>query len=939
MSSSARKRYLSFELRRRISPAYAVVHLALLSVVAMPPVHAQEDPWALDGTGTVRVSTPTLTIREGESATYTVTLTAPPTGSAVDDPWFIWIEVDGQTRTDGLYSPDGDYDKVDSNRIRWSPGGYWTFYGNQVGDGDWQEEKGITIYAEQDDDDRDATIKFTHHVWDHDNNCPEHLSRVGEVVVTILDDERHPPVAPEIIDGGNNVNVVLPTLSIDDVEVNEDDGNAVFRVTLEGSSEEDVTVGYATSDGSAKAGRDYMSTNGTLTFTEGIMQETISVRVEDDSVVELAESFVVTLSAPTNARISKGLGTGTIIDDEPDVPTVKFSAASYRVTEGSEVPVTVVLSQAPGADLTIPLTHEPAGDTLTTDYSGIPPSVTFGELETSQTFMVHATEDDEDDDGEQVILGFGALPSGWALADPEVATITINEHRPADEKDNWTRRAVSGWLRQFGDTAALHVLEALDERIRCAPIRGSVPGRAESSRSRRGCEPRDREPMSLVVAGHRLPIVPAPAEASGLSNPADGPADAWASDGWPLDIRGTGASRSLTAREVLAASAFHFSPRARTDTAQDDGQRFSFWGRGSLSAFDDDEYGGTWDGDVASATFGVDYADRWFLAGFAISHSEGDGSFSLDGLGGTVDSTLTSLYPYVYVRMDERVSVWTAVGFGSGSVKLRMNDLESRTDISTRMGAVGVRRELLYPAENWGVSAALKADALLSGITSDASRGLAGTRATTNRQRLAVEVAQEFTLVSGAWVAPFTEIGARHDGGTGAGEVGLEISSGFRYEYPLVGWTAEFRARGLFEDAITEFDELGVSGSLRYDPIANSALGPNFALSIAGGLEGWLDPEALWGYQTTDDRGTDDGGTPDTRIDAEFGYAFPVLGRSGTRTPWVGASLSERWRDLRLGYRLGFGSAMRLVVEGALRQSTAGDESSDYSIMLRLSVG
>ena len=450
--------------------------------------------------------------------------------------------------------------------------------------------------------------------------------------------------------------------------------------------------------------------------------------------------------------------------------------------------------------------------------------------------------------------------------------------------------------------------------------------------------------MSLVVAGHRLPAAWAPTDASGLSHPADGSGDAWTPGDWHLDTWGTDASRSLTAREALAGSAFHLSSGTQDDNARAAEQRLSLWARGALSRFDGDDDVSLQDGDVTSATFGLDYADRRVLAGIAFSHSEGDGSFTHEGLRARAESSLTGIFPYVYVGMDKGTSVWGAAGISSGTLKLRMKDMksmrekESRAGIATRMGAVGARKEFLYAADNWGVSAALKADALLTRIASDESLELAAARATASRQRLAVEVAQEFTLKSGDWVAPFFEIGARRDGGHGETDLGLEIGSGFRYEHPLFGWTAELDTRGLLRDAVNEFDELGVSGSLRYDPIVDSALGPSFALSMSGGVEGWFDPDAPWGHHTADDWGSDDERSSDTRIDAEFGYGLPMLGGPGSRTPWVGASMSERWRDLRVGYRLGFGPAMNVGVEGKLRQSAVGDEPSDYAVMLRLSI-
>ena len=927
--------------------------------MAAPCVRAQDETTqTLSGTVEVSPVLPDtdgkLPVTDTKSGTYNLRLrvrldTAPILG----EEWFVRIWVDGAVRIDGTYDLDGDGD-ID---ISWVPSVGRKFeagehekdeFGAVIGSGDFKrlddterdgsfewETDWRNVVIRKRSDLKSGEVLFTHDVWDATNQCP--IKDVGRVTT-------------KVGSGGSGGTTPsqsnLPALEIGDVMVDEYDENAVFRVTLSETSENDVTVNFETLDGTAHSGRDYVYESGTLTIEMGTSEETITVPVLNDDVVEQEETFIVTLSDPTNATIRDHRGVGTIISDDMAQRTVSFDSGQYSVTEGSAVTVTVNLTPPldDGSTLEIPLTLGLDSDAESSDYLEIPARVTFEDSEASQTFVVHATEDEEDDDGERVILEFGTLPSDLASANPEVATITIHEHRPADEQDNWTRRAVRGWLRRFGDTSAAHVLEALNERMRCAPIRRTGPGGSASPPARRGCEPRKDEPMSFVVAGRRLSVMPAPSDASEFSHPVDGFGDARALDDWPLDTRGTRALRSLTAREVLAGSAFHISPGAQGDGTQGEGPRFSFWGRGALSAFDTEEGGDNIDGDVTSATFGLDYADRRLLAGFAISHSEGDGSFSRGGRAGKAKATLTGVYPYLYYGLNELVSVWGAAGFGSGTLSLRLNDLESeaklesKANVASRMGAAGVRRELLYPAENWGVSAALKADALFTRTASDASRNLAGTRATGNRQRIAMEVAQEFTLALGAWVAPFVEVGARRGGGAGSDEFGMEVSSGFRYEYPLVGWTAEFRSRGLFEDSIIEFDEMGVSGSLRYDPMSDSALGPSLSLSIAGGLEGWIDPDALWGNHSMGEWGTDDGDTRDTRVDAEFGYGLPIPGGSGTKTPWVGASLSEQWSDLRLGYRFGFDSDMDLGVEGALRRSALGDEYSDYSIMLRFSL-
>lgn len=123
------------------------------------------------------------------------------------------------------------------------------------------------------------------------------------------------------------------TLSIGNVALTE--GNtgtrtASFTVTLSGSSAQTVTVSYATANGSATAGSDYIATSGTLTFDPGVTSLTISVTVNGDTVIEPDEVFYVNLSnASPGAELSDGQGVGTIRDD--DTPPTKF----YVVNDGS----------------------------------------------------------------------------------------------------------------------------------------------------------------------------------------------------------------------------------------------------------------------------------------------------------------------------------------------------------------------------------------------------------------------------------------------------------------------------------------------------------------------------------------------------------------------------------------------------------------------------
>ncbi len=109
-----------------------------------------------------------------------------------------------------------------------------------------------------------------------------------------------------------------PELSVADARAEEGADAAVeFEVRLSRAAKHRVTVDYATSDGTAKAGEDYTATSGTLTFAKGETAKTIAVPILDDVVDEGEETFTLTLSNADGARIVDGEATGTIVNSDP----------------------------------------------------------------------------------------------------------------------------------------------------------------------------------------------------------------------------------------------------------------------------------------------------------------------------------------------------------------------------------------------------------------------------------------------------------------------------------------------------------------------------------------------------------------------------------------------------------------------------------------------
>lgn len=124
----------------------------------------------------------------------------------------------------------------------------------------------------------------------------------------------------KLVDGEGRGTILTdpePSLSIDDVRIEEDDANATFTVTLSEPNNTPVSVDFQTSDGTATAPSDYSATSGSLDFPVGETRRTIAVPVKEDVADESdEETFKVTLSNVVHANIADGEGIGTIRDDD-----------------------------------------------------------------------------------------------------------------------------------------------------------------------------------------------------------------------------------------------------------------------------------------------------------------------------------------------------------------------------------------------------------------------------------------------------------------------------------------------------------------------------------------------------------------------------------------------------------------------------------------------
>ena len=243
----------------------------------------------------------------------------------------------------------------------------------------------------------------------------------GAATLTITDDDAAPTavslsLSPNVV--GENATMVTVTASLN--------GSPLATAT---------TVTVSVTGGTAVSGTDYPPVSDfTVTIQDGQTTGTamLSFNPTEDNLTEDDETVILTGSA---TGLTAGTATLTITDNNT---LVTFGASSYTVSEGTGATVFVYLSTAPTAPVTILLTKEHLGGATGTDYSGVPPSVTFTTEQTQRTFTVTATDDSVDDEGESLLLGFGPLPEGFAPGSPATARVILmdNDMPPPEPGQN-----------------------------------------------------------------------------------------------------------------------------------------------------------------------------------------------------------------------------------------------------------------------------------------------------------------------------------------------------------------------------------------------------------------------------------------------------------------------------------------------------------------------
>ncbi len=285
-----------------------------------------------------------------------------------------------------------------------------------------------------------VSIPTTHDVIDEPDESLT-ISLTNPIGVTVADDT----ISVTIRDNDP------PALRISDVVVNEtapantsmltSGATGTYQATISMSSAATVPVSVRVMSRNVNAvvDRDYARVLTTVTIPAGEMQAVVNLSITDDILFDPNERFELVLSSPLNATIADGVGTVSIVDNDPE-PIL--TVADTTVTEGNSGETIAVVRVNMSRPSTLPVTFQYRTNNGTAlvgqDYFAATGTLVIPAGATSQTFSVRIKSDLIDENPETIRIGLTNVVNGSINATQGQITIEDNDPAPRLSMSNAT---------------------------------------------------------------------------------------------------------------------------------------------------------------------------------------------------------------------------------------------------------------------------------------------------------------------------------------------------------------------------------------------------------------------------------------------------------------------------------------------------------------------
>ena len=327
---------------------------------------------------------------------------------------------------------------------------------------------------------------------------------------------------------------------------------------------------------------------------------------------------------------------------------------------------------------------------------------------------------------------------------------------------------------------------------------------------------------------------------------------------------------------------------------------WSLWGTLGITRFAHRNSESSLEGSIFTTTIGVDYERLSWLAGVALSYSDGDGDISRRTTRVDAISAMAVIEPYWRFNLSDRIQVWGLLGFGTGTLIQPDYDIESTVDMTLQ--GVGSRGQI-WAGSGGDFAVSLKTDYVAN--QSVLQNELADTDHETDssRLRLSLEGSKNWALNSGGRFSYWLEVGMRQDDNEATEQEGVEIASGIQFSSGgsgRVSLGANVRTFKTADEDDETYEEWGAGGTLRISSLG-SGRGASVSLTSGWGIADSR-VEEMWSQSQPSSFSRRLRRDFDHRLELEFGFGLEAFQSHGLMTPFVGFTRSGFEGEV---YRLG----------------------------------
>ena len=808
-----------------------------------------DDDTTQTATAGVNVDPTSLSIDEGGTLTYSVTLVTQPGGNVTITP-----------------------SSSDSGAVSVEPASL-TFTATN-----WDTPRTVSVTGVEDADTAAETVTISHSVSGYGSVT------ANSVTVSVTDND--------------TAGVSVEPTSLRPTE----GGTLTYGVTLNTQPAANVTIIPSSSDSGAVS---VSPASLTFTMSNWDTPRTVSVTGAEDADTN---NETVTISHSVSgygAVTAADAVTVTVTDDDITqnaTAGVSVEPTSLRPTEGGTLTYNVTLVTQPGGPVTIIPSSSDSGAVTVS-----PASLTFtmSNWDTPRTVSVTGVEDD-DANNETVTISHSVSGYGSVTAANSV-TVTVTDDDTTQDDNDEARAAKEEAEAVLDEVVLPEVMQQLTART-TEVITSRLNTIASGSLG---------DPLTLSLEEVLADTIAAlHGEREHLKNGSLEWRQAVSGRNFAFPLSGL----NLTQGESASAQEHPFSSLA-------------VWGGADYSSYGNTIERTDVDGSGFSGVIGMDLQPTpRLVSGLALTSSRWGLDYETDApTKGTYEIGITMLHPYLNWLATDQLSLWATFGYGRGAVDHNPEGdaATTRTDGLTSW-AGGVRFEVLPGAdpltgEGSPFALAFKVDGAASSFL----------ETQVQLARLAAEVSRSFTVESGLLTTALDlgwsirsvsgqedpddlqrRIADKNDGG------GAELAGSLNWRNVDGSVSATVDTRVLLGGG--DRREWGMGGQLRFAPSRRAGEGPSLTLQPSFGVTGTRLDE-LWSL-TGDGDPAISNNLPGARLDAQLAYGF----RHGNAllTPYTEVVLEETASTYGAGLRYGLNPFLELDLKGAHRSRANGNDEN-----------